>query len=116
MKRKVALSFIPLLLVLLLLPLWAEEPVDLAMFNRIREEGFPRSQVMDTAFHLTDVLGPRLTGSPELKAANDWTRQQFASWGLVNAHLEGYPFGRGWSYSAVQVRMVAPRTVPLLAL
>jgi carboxypeptidase Q len=116
MKRKVALSVIPLLLVLFLLPLWAQEPVDLGMVNRIREEGLHRSQVMDTAFHLTDVLGPRLTGSPELKAANDWTRQQFESWGLVNAHLEGYPFGRGWSYSAVQVRMIAPRTVPLLAL
>jgi carboxypeptidase Q len=116
MKRKVALSVIPLWLVLFLLPLLAEEPVDLGMVNRIREEGLHRSQVMDTAFHLTDVLGPRLTGSPELKAANDWTRKQFESWGLVNAHLEGYPFGRGWSYSAVQVRMVAPRTVPLLAL
>lgn len=116
MKRKVALSVILQLLVLFLLPLWAEEPVDLGMINRIREEGFHRSQVMDTAFQLTDVLGPRLTGSPELKAANDWTRKQFESWGLVNAHLEGYPFGRGWSYSSVQVRMVAPRTVPLLAL
>ncbi len=116
MKRKIALSVIPLLLVLFLLPLSAEEPVDLGMINRIREEGFHRSQVMDTAFHLTDVLGPRLTGSPELKAANDWTRKQFESWGLVNAHLEGYPFGRGWSYSAVQVRMIAPRTVPLYAL
>jgi len=116
MKRKVALSVILQLLVLFLFPLWAEEPVDLGMINRIRDEGFHRSQVMDTAFHLTDVLGPRLTGSPELKAANDWTRKQFESWGLVNAHLEGYPFGRGWSYSAVQVRMVAPRTVPLLAL
>src|SRR4051794_7350727 len=116
MKRKVALSVILQLLVLFLFPLWAEQPVDLGMINRIRDEGFHRSQVMDTAFHLTEVLGPRLTGSPELKAANDWTRQQFESWGLVNAHLEGYPFGRGWSYTAVQTRMMAPRTVPLLAL
>ncbi|MBW8873762.1 MAG: M20/M25/M40 family metallo-hydrolase [Acidobacteria bacterium] len=115
MKRKLALSII-LLLVLSLLPVWAEEAVDLGMVNRIREEGFHRSQVMDTAFHLTEVLGPRLTGSPQLKAANDWTRQQFEAWGLVNAHLESYPFGRGWSYSAIQVRMLAPRTVPLLAL
>ena len=115
MKRTLALSIL-LLLVLFLLPVWAEEPVDLGMVNRIREEGFHRSQVMDTAYHLTEVLGPRLTGSPQLKAANDWTRQQFEAWGLVNAHLESYPFGRGWSYSAVQVRMLAPRTVPLLGL
>ncbi|HEX4965968.1 MAG TPA: M20/M25/M40 family metallo-hydrolase [Thermoanaerobaculia bacterium] len=115
MKRTPALAVL-LLLVLSLLPAWAQEPVDLGMVNRIREEGFHRSQVMDTAYHLTEVLGPRLTGSPELKAANDWTRQQFEKWGLVNAHLESYPFGRGWSYSAVQVRMLAPRTVPLFAL
>ncbi|MEA2603533.1 MAG: hypothetical protein QOF89_4525 [Acidobacteriota bacterium] len=115
MQRKLIPSAV-LLLVASLLPLAAEEPVDLGMVNRIRGEGLHRSQVMDTAFHLTEVLGPRLTGSPELKAANDWTRQQFESWGLVNAHLEGYPFGRGWSYTAVQTRMVAPRTVPLLAL
>ncbi len=105
-----------LLFVITVLPLAAQEPVDLGMFGRIRDEGLHRSQVMDTVFHLTDVLGPRLTGSPELKAANDWTRQQFESWGLVNAHLEGYPFGRGWSYTATQTRMTAPRTVPLLAL
>ena len=105
-----------LLLIFPLLAVAAEEPVDLGMLNRIRDEGLRRSQVMDTAFHLTDVLGPRLTGSPELKAANDWTREQFASWGLVNAHLEGFRFGRGWSYTAVETRMTSPRTVPLLAL
>jgi carboxypeptidase Q len=112
-------KLIPCAVLLLVFPLLsqaAEEPVDLGMLNRIRDEGLRRSQVMDTAFHLTEVLGPRLTGSPELKAANDWTRQQFESWGLVNAHLEGYPFGRGWSYTAVQTRMTSPRTVPLLAL
>jgi hypothetical protein len=98
------------------LPLLAEEPVDLSMMNRIREEGLHRSQVMETLFQLTDVIGPRLTGSPQLKAANEWTRDQFTRWGLANAHLEGYPFGRGWSFSGCQVRMVAPRTAVLLAL
>ena len=94
----------------------AEEPVDLAMMTRIRDEGLHHSQVMDTAFHLTDVIGPRLTGSPQLKEANDWTRQRFADWGLANAHLEGYRFGRGWTFSSCQVRMVAPRVAPLYAL
>ena len=94
----------------------AQEPVDLSMMTRIRDEGLHRSQVMDTLYHLTDVIGPRLTGSPQLKAANDWTRDRFAAWGLANAHLEGYPFGRGWSFSSCQVRMVAPRTAVLLAL
>lgn len=112
---------LPVLILLTLAPpsitaAGAEEPVDLSVMTRIREEGFRRSQVMDTLFHLTDVIGPRLTGSPQLKEANDWTRQRFESWGLSNAHLEGYPFGRGWSFSACEVRMVSPREAPLLAL
>ena len=94
----------------------ADEPVDLAMMTRIRDEGLHHSQVMDTLFHLTDVIGPRLTGSPQLKEANDWTRQRFADWGLANAHLEGYRFGRGWAYTACQVRMTAPRVAPLYAI
>jgi hypothetical protein len=94
----------------------AAEPVDLGMVTRIRAEGFERSQVMDTLFQLTDVLGPRLTGSPQARQASEWTRQRLADWGFANAHLEGFPFGRGWSFSRASVRMVAPREVPLAAL
>ena len=116
MIRKPSLVMLLLALVLSSLPLFAEEPVDYSMMTRIRDEGLHRSQVMDTLFHLTDVIGPRLTGSPQLKTANDWTRDRFASWGLANAHLEGYPFGRGWSFSGCEVRMVAPRMARLQAL
>jgi hypothetical protein len=116
MQRTLSLILITSSIALVSLPLLAEEPVDLPMMNRIRDEGLHRSQVMETLFHLTDVIGPRLTGSPQLKAANEWTRDQFTRWGLANAHLEGYPFGRGWSFSGCQVRMVAPRTAVLLAL
>jgi hypothetical protein len=112
MKRTLVLA----VLALSALPLLAEEPVDLSMMTRIRDEGLHHSQVMDTLFHLTDVIGPRLTGSPQAKQANEWTRDQFTRWGLVNARLEGYPFGRGWSFSACQVRMVSPRASVLLAL
>jgi carboxypeptidase Q len=112
MKRTLALA----ILALSALPLRAEEPVDLSMMTRIRDEGLHNSQVMDTLFQLTDVIGPRLTGSPQAKQANEWTRDQFTRLGLVNAHLEGYPFGRGWSFSACQVRMVSPRAAVLLAL
>lgn len=108
-------TLVLILLALTALPLVAEEPVDLAMMTRIRDEGLHHSQVMDTLFHLTDVIGPRLTGSPQLKAANDWTRDQLTRWGLANAHLEGYPFGRGWSFSTCQVRLTSPRTAVLLA-
>src|SRR4051812_41268081 len=114
MNRKLVPA-VALLAVLAPLALAAEEPVDLAMMTRIRDEGLHHSQVMETLYQLTDRNGARLTGSPQLKRANDWTRDQFTKWGLVNAHLEGYPFGRGWEFSACQVRMVAPRTAVLLA-
>ncbi|MFP5287392.1 MAG: M20/M25/M40 family metallo-hydrolase [Thermoanaerobaculia bacterium] len=93
-----------------------EEPVDLDMVTRIREEGLRRSQVMETARHLTDVLGPRLTGSPQLKAANEWTRQRLAEWGLRDARLDPYLFGRGWSFSRSAVHMLKPHQAPLSAL
>src|SRR6202795_1778579 len=64
--------------------------------SQIREEGMNHSQVMQTLSTLTEVIGPRLTGSPNLKRANEWTRDQLRRWGLTNAHLEAWgPFGRG---------------------
>jgi carboxypeptidase Q len=94
----------------------AEEPVDLVMVSRIREEGFRHSQVLETARQLSDGIGPRLTGSPQLKEANEWTRRRFEEWGLANAHLEPYPFGRGWSFSRAAVHMIKPQAMPLHAL
>jgi carboxypeptidase Q len=93
----------------------SEEQVDLGMVNRIRDEGFGNSKVMDTLFQLTDVIGPRLTGSPNLKKANEWTRDQLTKWGLQGAHLESWgPFGRGWSFDSVSLRMLAPTEAPLV--
>src|SRR4029450_5704350 len=91
--------------------------VDLVMVTRIREEGMQRSQVMDTVRELTDVIGPRLTGSPQAKRANEWTRDRFTQWGLANAHLEGWgPFGRGWTFDRSLVSLVSPVQAPLIAL
>ncbi|HUG53365.1 MAG TPA: M20/M25/M40 family metallo-hydrolase [Vicinamibacteria bacterium] len=101
---------------LLVAPVLAAEAVDLEMVTRIRDEGFTRSQVMDTAAHLTDVIGPRVTGSPQMKEANDWTRARLESWGLANARLEAFPFGRGWSLEKATVQMVAPASASLIAL
>jgi hypothetical protein len=113
------LCSIPIFLCLLAFPaaLAADEPVDWEMVNRIRDEGFNRSQVMETLRYLTDTIGPRLTGSPALKEANEWTRDQLEEWGLENAQLEPWgPFGRGWSFSRAAVHMLEPRQVPLMAL
>src|ERR1700741_1280746 len=93
----------------------AEEAVDLEMVTRIRDEGFTNSKVMDTVGYLTDVIGPRVTGSPQMREANDWTRQRLESWGLANAHLEGFQFGRGWSLERSVVQMVKPSPATLLA-
>src|SRR4051794_28497151 len=95
MKRTLVLALLAVTALPISLPLGAEEPVDLAMMTRIRDEGPPNSQVMETLYNLPARIGPRLTGSPQAKQANEWTRDQFTRWGLVNAHLEGYPFGRG---------------------
>ncbi len=90
---------------------------DLQVVTEVRQEEYHHSQVMDILSELTDRIGPRLTGSPNMKMANEWTRDKFTEWGLSNAHLEPFgPFGRGWENEYVSVRMVAPDTTPLLAL
>ena len=82
---------------------------------RIRDEGLNHSQVMKTLDYLTDVIGPRLTGSPNMKRANEWTRDKLESWGLANAHLEAWgPFGRGWSLERFSAQVIEPQTIPLI--
>src|SRR3954454_13375819 len=100
---------LPTLFILLTLPLFAADETDLTMQTRIRQEAFRNSKVMDTAQGLMDFVGPRLTGSPNMRKANEWTRKRLEDWGLANAHLESWgPFGRGWSYQSSSVRLVSP--------
>ena len=83
---------------------------------RIKDEGMNHSQVMQTLSYLTDVIGPRLTASPTMKRANEWTRDKMTSWGLPNAHLEAWgPFGRGWSLERFSAQVVSPQDIPLIA-
>jgi carboxypeptidase Q len=98
------------------LPSLAEEPVDLATIHRIKSEAFAGSKVMDHLFWLTDANGPRLTGSPGLRSAQDWALRTLQGWGAANLHLEKWgTFGRGWSMSRFALSMVAPVYVPLQA-
>src|SRR3974390_639527 len=101
---------------LLLMPtVWSQEKVDLETISRIRYEGFHNSKVMDFATGLMDSIGERLTGSPNMKRANEWTRDQLTASGLSNAHLEPWgPFGRGWANQYVNARMTTPDIVPLI--
>lgn len=82
--------------------------------QRIRTEALERSRVMALFDHLVTVIGPRLTGSPGYKAAADWSRDTLASFGLQNARLEPFEFGRGWVLDSLVVEMVEPRYMPLI--
>src|SRR6184192_689134 len=83
---------------------------------KIRDEGLNRSQAMQTLSYLSDVIGPRLTASPNAKRANEWTRDTLGKWGLQNAHLEAWgPFGRGWTLKHFSAQVVAPQDIPLIA-
>ena len=93
-----------------------EEKVDLEMISKIRYEGFRNSKVMEIASGLMDGIGERLTGSPNVRRANEWTRDKLTEFGLANAHLEPWsPFGRGWANEYVNARMLAPDLAPLIA-
>jgi hypothetical protein len=83
---------------------------------KIRDEGLNRSQVMQTLSYLSDVIGPRLTASPGMKRANEWTRDTMTKWGLQNAHLEAWgPFGRGWTLKRFSAQVTDPLDIPLIA-
>jgi carboxypeptidase Q len=93
------------------LPQPAKETLDLNMYQQIRIEGLSHSHVMDYASALMDGIGPRLTGSPNVKHANEWTRDQLAAMGCTNAHLEDWgEFGMGWQQLNTWTRMAAPDT------
>ncbi len=115
MKRSSRLVYSLIILLSFVPAAWSQEKVDLETISRIRYEGFHNSKVMDYATGLMDAIGERLTGSPNMKRANEWTRDQFTAAGLTNAHLESWgPFGRGWANQYVNARMTTPDMVPLL--
>jgi carboxypeptidase Q len=93
-----------------------KESLDLNMYQNIRSEALNHSHVMEYASALMDGIGPRLTGSPNLKRANEWTRDQFTAMGCVNAHLEDWgEFGMGWQQLNTWVRMTGPDTAVFIA-
>lgn len=106
MKRK--LLFSALFIAAISGAAFAQGEGDPAMLQKIRDEGMNHSKVMETAFYLTDVSGPRLAGSPGLKRAQDWAVGQLKTWGMANAQREPWgKFGKGWevqkNYAAITV-------------
>jgi hypothetical protein len=93
----------------------AAERIDLDAIYRIKDEGLQRSKVMEIESYLTDVYGPRLTGSPNIREAADWTQKTMKDWGLSNVHIETWPFGRGWQNQKMVAMAMTPRAFPLIA-
>jgi carboxypeptidase Q len=90
-------------------PARTAEKVDAEINAKIRKEGLDNSRIMRTLHYLTDVYGPRLTGSPNLKAAGEWVIKESASWGFTNGHLEPWEWGKpGWTNDFASVAVTSP--------
>lgn len=103
-------TFLSLLLLFITAGVAAQtEKIDQAMMDKIRKEGMENSKLMDIAFHLTDVSGPRLTGSPGFMRAANYAKNLFSEWGLVNSMLDAWgDFGKSWELERSYVAMTAP--------
>ena len=88
--------------------------VDPATVNRIRGEAITRSQAMETHWWLSEVYGPRATGTPAYTQGADWVMKKFAEWGLKNIHTERFPFGQGWTIERFSIHLLAPQTAALV--
>jgi carboxypeptidase Q len=107
--RKLSSVLVATILIAALVSVRAQERVEQDVYWKIRQEATTHSQIMHTLHFLTDVYGPRLTASPNVKAAGDWAIQQMATWGLQNGHLEGWDFGRpGWLNERLSAHIVSP--------
>jgi carboxypeptidase Q len=118
MVRKYASVLAVLAVLLVGIPLTAQAPSNSELYaiHQIREEGFADSKVMEIISYLSDVYGPRLTNSPNIKEAAKWTTERLNEWKLANVHLEPWgPFGRGWSNERTSVQILSPRPFPLIA-
>lgn len=114
MRSRFSVAIAALSLTALAVPAAAQ--VQRTAVPRIIDEGTNQSEVMRTAQYLSDIIGPRLTNSPNMRKAEGWTQDKFREWGLKNVHKEGFDFGRGWWIENVSVRMVTPRPIQLTAI
>ena len=90
------------------------QPLDHATMAAIRNEGLRGSQAMDHISWLSDVYGPRVTGTPAIEQARVWTMDKLREWGLSNVHEERFPFGHGWSLQRFHAHMVEPQVMPII--
>lgn len=94
----------------------AAEKADREAADRIRDAALHHSQITEMLGYFTDVIGPRLTGSPNLRRAEKYALGRLREWGLANAHLEAWgPFGRGWTLTDFTANMTSPEFSPMIA-
>ena len=104
-----------LLIVLTTIPVFAQEPVYWDVIQKIMDEGFKKSHIMENASWMTDVFGPRLAKSTAYLAAAEWAKSKFEEYGLKNVRLESYEFGIGWNLEYTSVHMMSPQYMPIIA-
>ena len=100
------------LILFFLLPLFVfaqTENIDQAVMTKIRNEGLQNSKVMDIAFHITELSGPRVTNSAGFMRAANYAKNQLTQWGLVNSKLDPWgDFGKGWELEKSYVAISSP--------
>ena len=94
-------------------PTYGQTAIDRDVLAKIRSEAQERSQVSPVFDMFTVTIGPRLTASPAQKRAAEYARDRLLSYGLDNAHLEPWHFGRGWTLEKLTVEMIEPRYLPV---
>jgi len=92
----------------------AAQPLDQATLAAIRDEGLSRSQAMDHVSWLSDVYGPRVTGTPAIEDARRWAMERLRAWRLTDVHEERFAFGKGWSLRRFHAHMIEPQVMPLI--
>ena len=99
----------------------SDEPIDYDSINKIKTQGLvaTNSKVMEIASYLTDVYGPRLTGSPNIQKAGEWSVAKMKEWGLTSVSLEPWPtdpsgqnngFPCGWTNDKFYLQAVSPQS------
>jgi len=115
MKVRITVLSILILMLVAVSSVFSQEKVDWEVVQKIREEGFQRSQVMDITWYMSELLGPRLSGTPDLREAQQWAKEKMEEIGMVNTALEPWgEFGMGWSNEYTSIHMLEPRYTPLI--
>src|SRR5262245_44661818 len=113
-RRECKLKKAIVLSVLCLSAVQAQSPVDLGSVSRIKQEALTKSQVMGHVGWMSDVYGPRMTGTPNFQRASEWAMKRFTEWGLANVHQERWTFGQGWRLERFSAHIIAPEPQPII--